>query len=173
MGETSRTTLVQLWRQCKHCGPIITLISWGLRTHPRQFSGEFHTHGCRWQTEFDRNPDDQRRSPVWNQSHLSIVSICVIHHRVTIRIHEVKVTQGCERPYQLAKDGACVSGWTTRAKSLCKTPRVHNIALFSKTKTRNILKFKSVFLLPPSVSILNFHLLGSHLAVCICGYFLC
>ena len=140
---------------------------------PQTFSGEFHTHGCRWQTEFARNPDDQRRSPVWNQSHLSIVSICVIHHRLPIRIHEVKVTQGCERPYQLAKDGACVSGWTTRAKLLCKTPRVHNIALFSKTKTRNILKFKSVFLLPPSVSILNFHLLGSHLAVCICGYFLC
>ena len=108
MGETSSTTLVRLWRQCKHCGPIITLILLGLRTHPRQFSGEFHTHGCRWQTEFARNPDDQRRSPVWNQSHLSIVSICVIHHRVPIRIHEVKVTQGCEGKALSACERRCM-----------------------------------------------------------------
>ena len=148
MGETSPTTLVQLWRQCKHCGPIITLILLGLRTHPRQFSGEFHTHGCRWQTEFARNPDDQRRSSVWNliyplsRSASSIIACPLEFMRSRWR----KAAK--ERPYQLAKDGACVSGWTTRAKSLCKTHRVHNIALFSNTKTKNILKLKYVFPLP-------------------------
>ena len=105
-----------------------------------------------WLQMADRIRQKSRRPTevtcVESVSSIHIVSICVIHHHVPIRIHEVKVTQGCERPYQLAKDGACVSGWTTRAKSLCKTPRVHNIALFSKTKTRNILKFKSAFPLP-------------------------
>ena len=151
MGETSPTTLVQLWRQCKHCGPIITLISWGLRTHPRQFSGEFHTHGCR------RQRQNSIEIPTTNGGHPCGISL--IYPSLSRSVSSIIACPlefmrsrwrkaAKERPYQLAKDGACVSGWTTRAKSLCKTHRVHNIALFSKTKTKNILKLKSVFPLP-------------------------
>ena len=149
MGETSPTTLVQLWRQCKHCGPIITLISWGLRTHPRHSLGSFTPMVADGRQNSPEIPTTNGGHPCGisliyplSRSASSIIACPLEFMRSRWR----KAAK--ERPYQLAKDGACVSGWTTRAKSLCKTHRVHNIALFSNTKTKNILKLKSVFPLP-------------------------